>query len=72
MKCYECEKGELKKKNIEYYQYGISLGTFEAEVCSNCNETFFTAESMEKIEKESKKKDLFGLGTKTRIGTKNK
>ncbi len=69
MKCYECEKGELKKQKVEYFQYGISLGMFEAEVCNSCKEVFYSADAVQKIENESKRKGLFGLGTKTKIGT---
>ncbi len=69
MNCYECEKGNLKKQFVEYKQYDISLGKFEAEVCNNCSEVFYSSASVEKIEKESKAKGLFGLGAKTKIGT---
>ena len=69
MQCYECEQGELKKQKVEYFQYGISLGKFEAEVCTLCKEVFYSADVVQKIENESKKKGLFGLGTKTKIGT---
>lgn len=69
MKCYECNKVELKKAFVEYKQYGVPLGKFEAEVCRKCGEIFYSSDSAGKIEKEAKKKGLFGLGAKTRIGT---
>jgi len=67
--CYECEKGRLIKKNIEYEQYGISIGKYPAEVCSRCGETFFSSDAVEKIEQELKKRNLWGLGMKASIGT---
>ena len=69
MQCYECEKGELTKKKVEYFQYGISLGKFEAEVCKRCGEVFYHAGSAKKIEIEAKRKGVWGIGAKTRIGT---
>lgn len=69
MRCYECNKGELKKRLVPFTQYGIEIGKYEAEVCTKCNEIFFSSDSAEKIEKALKSRGLFGLGAKTRIGT---
>tara|TARA_Y100000310_G_C20467962_1_gene708585 strand:- start:271 stop:600 length:330 start_codon:yes stop_codon:yes gene_type:complete len=69
MKCYECEKGNLMKKEVEYKKYGISIGTYPAEVCQKCNEVFFDSKAVSKIEAKVKKMGLWGLRTKTKIGT---
>ena len=49
--CYECEKGKLVKKMVDYKQYGISIGKYPAEVCSKCKEVFYESEVVGKIEK---------------------
>lgn len=67
-KCYICEKGELIKKRIDYELYGVSLGKFEAEVCTECNETFFNEETSKRMTKIAKEKGLWGLYVKTKIG----
>ncbi len=67
--CYECGKGKLIKKKVEYEQYGIPIGKYSAEVCNKCGEVFFDSEAVEKIEEKLKKKDLWGLGVKTQVGT---
>ncbi len=68
-KCDNCGKGTLKRKNVDYFLLGLNLGNFEAYVCSECEETVFDGETFELIEKEAKKKGLWGLSAKTRIGT---
>ncbi len=67
--CYECEKGRLIKKNVEYEQYGQMIGKYPAEVCSKCGEIFFSGGAVEKIEQELKKRGLWGLGIKALVGT---
>lgn len=66
-KCPLCEKGELKKEKIKEYIFGVYLGEFMAEVCSNCGESFTDSITTDKIEKVAKKKGLFGLNTTTKI-----
>lgn len=68
-KCYECEKGDLIKKNVEYTKYNTVIGTYAAEVCSLCGETFFASDVVGKIEKKVKEKGLWGLASKSKIGT---
>ncbi len=67
-KCYVCEKGNLKKKKVDYSLYGELIGKFNAEVCDKCGETFFSEEVSEKKTEIAKKKGLFGLEAKTKIG----
>jgi len=68
-KCDNCQKGILKRKKIDYILLGQNLGSFEALVCSECEETIFDGDTFDLIEKEAKKKGLWGLSAKTKIGT---
>jgi len=68
MKCDICEKGELENKPVDFKIYGVSLGKFPAQVCSSCGETFFTEAISDKIDDLAKKKGLWGLEAKTKIG----
>ena len=67
-KCYICEKGNLRKEKSDYKLYGISLGKFNAEVCGKCGEIFFDESVSKKMTEVAKKKGLWGLQTKTKIG----
>jgi len=67
-KCYICEKGDLTRKKADYKLYGMSLGKFNAEVCNTCGETFFDEVESKKMTEIAKKKGLWGLQTKTKIG----
>ena len=66
--CYICGKGELVKRNVEVKPYGISIGKFDAEVCTLCNETFFSESVSDRIDETAKEKGLFGLEARTKIG----
>lgn len=68
-KCYECRKGNLKKKKVEYKLYGIVIGEYQAEVCDKCGETYFDSNALEKIEKKTKELGLFGLRKRVKVGT---
>ena len=65
--CPICEKSKLVKKNIPYYVYGIEIGKFPAEICSKCDEQWFSEETAQKIEKIEKAKGLFGLTKQSKI-----
>ena len=67
-KCYICEKGKLLKKKVDYKLYGVSIGKFNAEVCSLCGEIFFDENTSKKMTETAKEKGLWGLQTKTKIG----
>lgn len=67
--CDECGNGKLIRKKIDYTLVGTSLGKFNAWVCSNCRETIFDGSESLKIENKAKKRGLWGLAAKTRIGT---
>lgn len=66
--CYECKKGKLTKKMINYYHHGIDFGAFKADVCSSCGEQFFEAETSKRIEEAAKKAGVWGLCRTTKVG----
>ncbi|MBI2146934.1 hypothetical protein HYU19_00475 [Candidatus Woesearchaeota archaeon] len=68
-RCDECEKGQLRKKNVPYKLLGRTLGTFEALVCDSCGETLYDAATLEKIQEKARGQGIWGLAAKTRIGT---
>ena len=65
MKCYECEKGDLVRKKVEYTKYGILIGKYPADVCTKCGEVFFDSKAVGEIERKVNMMGLWGL----RIGT---
>ncbi len=67
-KCYICEKGELVKRKVDVKPYGVSIGKFDAQVCAQCNETFFSEQTSDKIDEVAKNKGLWALEAKTKIG----
>ncbi|HLD05690.1 MAG TPA: hypothetical protein VJG90_08275 [Candidatus Nanoarchaeia archaeon] len=68
VKCYLCEKGTLSRKKVDYELYGTSLGKFMAETCNACGEIFFSENVSKKMTELAKKKGLWGLYAKTKIG----
>ena len=66
MKCVICG-GKTIKKNIEYKEFGISLGNFMADICKKCGETFFDEGTAENIQQKSKQLGLFGLAKKAKV-----
>ncbi|MDP3766333.1 MAG: YgiT-type zinc finger protein [Nanoarchaeota archaeon] len=67
-KCYICESGNLTKKKVDYKLYGVNIGKFYAEVCDKCGEIFFDENTSKKMTEIAKKKGLWGLQTKTKVG----
>ena len=65
-KCDECS-GKILKKKIEFKLFDISLGKFDALVCSKCNQTLFTEEVSDQIDEVAKEKGLWGLESRTKI-----
>ena len=66
MKCIICS-GETIKKNVEYRESGVLLGTFSANICQKCGETYFDEKVAEKIQQKSKQMGLFGLAKKAKV-----
>ncbi len=67
MLCPMCEKGSLKKGKIKEEFFGVFLGEFPAEICSNCGESFTDEKTTKEIELAAKKKGIWGLGKKSTI-----
>lgn len=67
MKCPICGKGTLRNTRIKESMFGVYLGEFPAQVCSECGESFTDEETTEKIEQAAKKAGIYGLGKKTKI-----
>ncbi|MFH1544890.1 MAG: hypothetical protein ABIE23_02245 [archaeon] len=59
--------GKMKKAFVPVEFFGIDFGVREAEVCTKCNAEYLDEKLMEKIEKEIKKKGLFGLESKVKV-----
>lgn len=66
-KCPVCGKGSLRGKRVPEEMFGVHLGLFEAEVCSECGEVFFTSDSVDQIEARAKELGLWGLASKVRV-----
>lgn len=69
MKCYKCEKADFGKKKVDFIQFGVSLGKFDALVCPVCEETVFEGSVSKKIEAKAKEAGIWGLARKAIIGT---
>ena len=65
-KCDECG-GKIEHKKTDFKLFGISLGKFDALVCSKCGQTLFTEEISNKIDKVAKEKGLWGLEAKSKV-----
>lgn len=66
MKCVICNSS-LKEKLVEHKEFGISLGKFNALVCTKCNEVFYDSKVADQIQVKSKELGLFGLAKKTKV-----
>lgn len=66
MKCIICG-GKTARKSVEYREFGVPLGNFNADVCKKCGETFFDEKTAEKIQQKSKGLGLFGLAKKAKV-----
>ncbi len=59
---YKCNcGGTLKKSHCQVEFFGIDFGIKECEVCTKCGSEYLSDETLDEIEKEVKKKKLFGL-----------
>ena len=58
----------MERKKTEFRFGNITLGIFDADICSKCGEKFFTEEASDEIDKKSKQLGLWGLSSKTKIG----
>ncbi len=53
--------GELVNSQCEVEFFGIDFGIKKCEICKDCNAEYLDNEIMEGIEKEVKKRNIFGL-----------
>lgn len=66
MKCVLCG-GKTALKTVPYQEMGVTFGSFKAEVCTHCNETYFDEKTVAKIQEKSKELGLFGIAKKAKI-----
>ncbi|MCX6709046.1 MAG: hypothetical protein NTW67_05375 [Candidatus Woesearchaeota archaeon] len=66
IKCTECE-GIYIKKDIPYEYLGQRIGIYPALVCNKCGDTMFEGPICIEMEKELKRRKLWGLQTKNKI-----
>lgn len=66
-KCPVCEKGSLKKGEVEEEMFGVKLGRFPAEVCTSCGESFVDDAAVQKIEARAKELGIWGLAKKVKV-----
>jgi YgiT-type zinc finger domain-containing protein len=65
--CPICGDGHLVRGEIEEEMFGLSLGTYPAEVCDACGESFVDEDSMDAIEAKAKELGLWGLAKKVTV-----
>jgi YgiT-type zinc finger domain-containing protein len=66
-KCPLCSVGKLQPKRAREQMFGVDLGAYAAEVCDNCGEVFFTADSVDEIEARARELGLWGLASKVKV-----
>jgi len=59
--CPVCDRGKLRLRTIAHVEDDIDYGRFEAEVCDQCDERFFTEESARRIEAREQELGIWGL-----------
>ena len=59
--------GELKQSFSQVEFFGIDFGARKVEVCMKCGEEYLDEKTLGEIEKEVKKKKIFGLEQKVRV-----
>lgn len=64
--CIECGK-TMKRTKTEEVFFGVNLGTFPCYVCPSCHEKVYDEAAVEAIEKEAKKRGVWGLGRKVKV-----
>ena len=65
---YQCNcGGTLKKSHTQVEFFGIDFGIRECEVCTKCGSEYLDEKTLEKVEKEVKKKKLFGLEKQAQV-----
>lgn len=65
MKCTECKACKYETKKVPYIFLGENIGSFDALVCNNCDETLFESDASDKI--EAKRRGLWGLRVRSKV-----
>lgn len=60
--------GKLIRKKNPYWFGNKELGEFEADVCMECKEAFYTEEASKQIDEKAKKVGIWGIGKRVVIG----
>jgi hypothetical protein len=63
-----CGKGFLEPARIREEMYGVDLGTYEGEKCSECGETFLQPDEVRRSEEKAKELGIWGLESRVKIG----
>lgn len=66
MKCPICD-GRMERMKVEYEYHGIRIGEFDADVCADCGEAFFTEEASDDIDRIAKEKGLWGMEVRSKV-----
>ncbi len=61
MECPSCSKSKLIRRKAPFYHHGIYLGDFDAEVCQNCGEIYFTEKASDAIDRRAVELGVWGL-----------
>mgnify|MGYP001573715769 CR=1 FL=1 len=65
---YKCNcGGTLKKSHTQVEFFGIDFGIKKCEACTRCGSEYLNDETLDEIEKEVKKRKLFGLEKQAQI-----
>lgn len=59
MNCPICN-GKTQSKKVPYTHNGVEFGAYDADVCTHCDEVFFTEKSSDAIDKRAKALGLWG------------
>jgi len=57
----------LKKAKMEVEFFGIDFGIRDGEICAKCGAEYLDNETLKEVEKEVKKRGLFGLEKKIKV-----
>ncbi len=68
IKCTECE-GSYVKKKVPYDYLGQRIGVYPALVCNKCGDTMFERPACQAMEKELKRRGLWGLRRQKELET---
>ena len=65
--CPACGKGNLRRGEVREEMFGTYLGTYAADLCPACGESFVDEGAMARIEARARRLGLWGLAKKVTI-----